>query len=167
MLKVSTSIILVLLFATEASAATWYTFAKDYSDTALYFFDQETVIRQSDTITIWIKYVNDQTAPDTDGSFATARKSTYNCTKRTIQALTTVTYDKAGKFIRTFPDAGRVADAIPGSVGEGLLKTVCAPDFPKNKSGDLYFPVDGNDIFKHTSNYFEYQRLKNTDPAPK
>ena len=167
MKRLVVTISLFMLCASQSFAATWYTFTRNYTDAALYFFDLDTIIKQGDTITIWVKYVNDQSSPDSDGSYSTAQKTLYTCSKRTMQVFTSVIYDKTGKFIRTFPEPSTVIDLVPGSVGEGILKTICAPDFPKNKSGDLYFAVDGNDIFKHTQLYFDFQRAKNNDPAPK
>ena len=156
-----------LLSVTATHASTWYTFSQTQTDTALYFFDLDTVVMQGDTLTIWVKYVNDPMNPDGDGSFATAQKYNFICSKRTLQVFTSATYDKAGKFIRAFPIVGKVKEATPGSIAEGLVTAVCAPDFPKNKSHDLYFQVRGNDILRHTADYFENQRAISTDPAPK
>ena len=167
MFRCLTSLALLLLSVTEARAATWYTFNKNHTDSSLYFFDLDTVVKQGDTTAIWVKVVDDPISPGDGGIFATAIKYNYVCSKRSIQVLTSANYDKTGKFVRSFPDLGKISYAIPGSIGEGMLKTVCASDFPKNKSRDFYFQVEGNDIFKHTANYFEHQRAINTDPAPK
>lgn len=167
MYKALLSSIFALIFPANSNAATWYTFNNVLTDTKVYFFDMDTIQRQGDTVTIWIKYVTDPAVPDTDGSFATASKWSYLCGKRTAQILTSVTYDKAGKFIKTFPNPSLIMDIIPDSVGEAVLKTVCASDFPKNKSQDFYFLADGNDVFRHTARFFDQERAKNSDPAPK
>lgn len=152
---------------TPVYAANWQIYATTNTDTAYFFFDSETVIRQGDTVTIWNKYVNDQSKPDSDGSYATSTRYVYNCSKRTTQALTSAIYDKDGKFISTYPNPGKPTEVIPDSVGEGMLKVVCTPDFPKNKSRSLYYPATDNDVFKHAADLFDFQRAKYTDPAPK
>jgi hypothetical protein len=93
-------------------------------------------------------------------------KEVFLCSKRTSQTMVSASYDKDGKFIRAYPTPGAVEDIVPGSVYAAILKLVCAPDFPKQKSGEFYFPATNNDVFKHTADIFEIERAKNTDPAP-
>ena len=159
-------VLLSVLCGTSAQATNWYTFSEAIATNALYFFDLDTVIKQGRSVTIWSKYVNDRQKPDSDGSYATAQKITFTCDKRTTQVFTTVIYDINGKFIKTFPNPTAVQDVKPGSVIEEMVKAVCAPDFPKNTSGELYFQVTGGDIFTHAANYFDAKRAQTTDPAP-
>ena len=132
----------------------------------MYYFDRDTVIKTSISTTLWVKVVTDTTQEQKDGVYSTALKYLYNCNARTLQVLSSANYDKAGKFIKSFNEPGKAQDIIPGSIGEEILKTVCAPDFPKSKSRDVYFPLEDSDLFKNTNEYFEYLRSR-VDPAPK
>lgn len=162
------SLVLALSCVSGAQAASWYMFNNHYTDTSFFYFDHDTVTKQGSTVTIWVKSVNDQNFPNSDGSLSAAIKDSYDCAKRTVRTLTATTYGKNAQFIRTNSNPGKAEDVIPGSIGEGLLKTVCAPDFPKNKSGDFYFgPIVNNNIFEHAAAYSEYLRAKKANPALK
>ncbi len=160
------SVFLALCCMSQVQAQTWYSFARSFSDTALYFFDVDSVGRQGDTVTVWIKYVGDPISPDVDGSYATAQRFSFECGKHTLHALSTITYDKGGKPIRTHPDTGRAQNVAAGSIGDSLFKAACTADFPKNPSHELYFPVLGNDVFRYTESYFEHMRRSETDHSP-
>ena len=154
------------LASSPAVASTWNTFVEAYNaETALFFFDADTVTKQGDTVTLWVKYVNTKKA-DADGSWATASRYVLTCSKRTAQVLTSSLYDKDGKFMRSFPNPGQSQDIVPDSILEGVHKAACTPDFPRNKSGNLYFPVKDNDIFQHTRSFLEYLESRK-DQAPK
>ena len=156
----------LLTAASTAYASTWNTFVQAYNEeTALFFFDADTVIKQPDSVTLWVKYVHTK-APDSDGSWSTAQRYVIICSKRTAQSQGYSLYDKDGKFIRSSSTLGRVADIVPDSILEGIHKAVCTPDFPKNKSGDHYFPVKDNDIFSYTRRFMEF-RESQKDSAPK
>lgn len=48
----------VLALSQPASASTWNTFAVAFNaDHALYFFDADSVVKDGDTTTLWVKYV--------------------------------------------------------------------------------------------------------------
>jgi hypothetical protein len=166
-LHIRSTLALACLCAAPTFAANWQIFAATNSDKAYFFFDSDTVVKQGDAVTVWIKYVKDQSFPDSDGSYATAMREIFTCSKRTTQVLTSVIYDKTGNFIKTYTNPGKPEEIIPDSVSEGMLKAICTPDFPKNKSRDLYFPATDNDVFKHAASLFDWRREKNTDPAPK
>lgn len=154
-----------IFLAMPSLASTWNTFAKAFNtESALFFFDSDTVIRQPDMVTLWVKYVNTK-APDADGSWLTAQRYVFTCSKRTAQVMTTSLYDKDGKFFKSLPNPGRATDIVPDTILEQILQAVCTSDFPKNKSRDLYFPVEDNDIVSHTKRWVEYvETLK--DKAP-
>ena len=132
----------------------------------MYYFDRDTVIKTSISTTLWVKVVTDTTQEQKDGIYSMALKYLYNCNALTLQVLSSASYDKAGKFINSFNEPRIAQNIIPGSIGEDLLKAVCAPDFPKSKSRDVYFPLEGSDLFENTNQYFEYSRSR-VDPAPK
>ena len=164
---VATSVCFVMsLLSSHAIASNWNTFAQAYNvDSALFFFDADTVLKQGDTVTLWMKSVNTK-QPDSDGSWATASRYVITCSKRTAQVMTNSLYDKDGKFISSRNTPGQPTDIIPDSILEEIHKAVCTPDFPRNKSGNLYFPVKGNDIFQYTRFFVEYIESKK-DQAPK
>ena len=156
----------VALTSSSTFASTWNTFVEAYnSETALFYFDADTVIKQSDVVTLWVKYVNTK-QPDSDGSWSTASRYVLTCSKRTAQVMTASLYDKEGKFMRSLPNPERPFDISPDSILEGVHKAACTADFPRNKSGTLYFPVKDNDIYQHTRSFLEYLESKK-DSAPK
>jgi hypothetical protein len=158
-------VLAALLASSSGLASTWNTFAEAFNEeTALFFFDADTVLKQGDSVTLWVKYVNTK-KPDSDGSWSTAQRTLIVCSKRTQQILSSSIYDKDGNFIRSFSEPGKVRDIAPDSIIEGIHQAACAADFPRNKSKKLYFPVDDNDIYQHTRRYLEY-RESQRDKAP-
>ncbi|NYG33606.1 surface-adhesin E family protein [Sphaerotilus montanus] len=154
------------IFCGQAGAATWYGFNKIYTDKNMYYFDRDTVMKTSISTTLWVKVVTDTTQEQNDGIYSVALKYFYNCSARTLQVMVSANYDKTGKFLKSFNEPGRAQDIIPDSIGEGIMRVVCASDFPKSKSRDVYFPIEDSDLYKNTNEYFEYIRSK-ADPAPK
>ena len=155
---------LCVTFCGSASASTWNFLWVGNEDTR-YFFDADTVEKNRDITTVWIKTVQ-TTRPDDDGSWATALRWKINCTKRTIQALAMSLYDRDGKFIRSINTIGQESAVIPDSTGEGVLKIACEPNFPRDTSGSKYFKLDSNDVFQATRNYVEMKKSQ-IDSAPK
>jgi hypothetical protein len=153
-----------LFFGTTAAfASTWFGTAAGNDDT-YYFFDADSVEKNREITTVWIKTVQIHRAED-DGSWATAYRWRMNCSKKTIQTLTASIYDKDAKFIKSFPNAGRESEVVPDSTGEAMLKLACTADFPKSKSGKGYWRIESNDIFQATRNYAEYLKSQK-DTAP-
>ena len=148
----------------EALASSWYTTNVGNNDTS-YYFDAESVSRTKDVILVWIKTVQNY-AVDTDGSWATAYRWKFNCTRKTIQTMASSTYDKDGKFIKSNTNPSGETEVIPDSTGEGMLRLTCAADFPKNKSEKDYVKVSDNDVFEATRRYVQYVKSK-VDTAPK
>ena len=157
----------LLICSSVANAANWYMFSSNYSNDSLFFFDHDTVTRHGDEVTLWEKYVRDLDKPDTDGSYSTAMKVTYSCSKRTSRHHTYSTYDKNGDFIRSSQFPGEVTDIVPDSVGEGLLKVVCGKNFPREKAKGDYFPVKYNDIFAFAKTYFSKLKASKFDLVSK
>ena len=87
-----------------------------------------------------------------------------NCTKRTIQTLSSSTYRADGKFIRSYLPSASADVVVPDSVGAGIIKVVCMADFPKitPATKGLYFKISGNDPFATTKNFSEMK----IDKAP-
>jgi len=106
-----------------------------------------------------MKSVN-TTKPDSDGSWATAFRWKINCAKRTIQTLAWSSYGNDGKFIRSGSTPGVESEVVPDSIGEGILKIACEPNFPNDKSGNSYFKLEGIDVFQATRNYMNLKTPK-------
>jgi hypothetical protein len=161
----------VFLIATTAlgataTASTWNSFRRAYnSDIALYFFDADTVVKQGETVTLWIKHVRTKTS-DADGSWQSSMREIVNCPKRTAQILSYSIYNKDGSFIRSVNLAGAASDIAPDSILEQIHKAVCSADFPRSQSRDLYFPVENNDPATYTRIFVEYLEGQK-DLAPK
>jgi len=155
------------LCSVTAHAGTWYAFSDiDVNDT-VFFFDSETVARQGDSVTFWAMGIREANSPNPDGSYSTAVKWVYSCSKRTAQELTVSAYGKTGQFIRADANPSRERDVIPGTVDETILETVCASDFPQDRSGKHYFRIKGNDIYRAAKDVFDSKNAQNIDPAPR
>ena len=153
------------ILSTSAMSATWFAFVDASTVDAYYFFDADTVIKDRDVTTIWLKTVRKVTA-DNDGAWANAAKWKVGCKARTIQTLTSSDYDKAGQFIKSYNNPESVNEIVPDSVGETVSKIACAADFPKNTSGKDYFKINDNDVFASTRRALE-ARKSTVDSAPK
>jgi len=106
-------------------------------------------------------------SPNPDGSYSNAVKWAYSCSNRTVQKLTLTAYDKTGRFIRADPNASKERDVIPGSVEETILKTVCASDFPQDKSEKHYSRISDNDIYRAAKAVFASRDARDVDQAPR
>ena len=164
MTKRALVIVFCMLLGSSAFASTWH-FTWVGNDDARYFFDAETVEKNRDITTLWIKTVRTNT-PDNDGSWATALRWRLNCSKRTIQTLAWSTYAKDGKFIKSNSTPDQETPVVPDSTGESMLKLACEAGFPRDGSGSKYVKVEGNDVFQATKNLIEYQKSQ-VDVAPK
>jgi hypothetical protein len=147
-------VVAALLASSSGLASTWNVFTSAINDDAVFFFDADTVVKQGDSVTLWVKYVNTK-KPDSDGSWSTAQRTLIVCSKRTHQILSSSIYDKDGKFIRSFSEPGKVFEIAPDSIIEGIHKAACAAGFPRNKSEKLYVEIFDNDIYQHTKRYLQ------------
>lgn len=144
-----------------ASSWHWATFSNDETQ---YFFDADTVEKNREIVTVWVKTVEVK-GPSSSGTLASAQRWRMDCMKRTLQVMAASTYDKDGKFIRSFQAADKPEVVLPDSTGEAMLKVACAPDFPKDKSGKLYIKLEDNDVFRATRTWVEI-RNSQKDSAP-
>jgi len=163
-LQLLTFLMFCSFVANNARASTW-NFAWVGNEETRYFFDADTVEKNKEFVTVWIKTVQ-TTAPDNDGSWAMALRWRMNCSKRTILSLASSTYDKDGKFIKSATPSGSETPVIPDSTGEAMLKIACEANFPRDSSGDRYFKLNGIDVFQATRNYVD-MRKSQVDSAPK
>lgn len=152
---------------TSAFASEWNSFILVNNEDSEYFFDAESVNKTKDTVTLWVKSVQ-KSKVDKDGSWSMANNWQINCSKRTLKGLSWSTYDSAGQFIRSNSTGGLETSVVPDSVGEGVLKTACMADFPRNTPGTKtsYFKIEGNDVFASTKQFVEFYKSR-VDNAPK
>ncbi len=167
MFKRLTFVALVAGSISPAQAATWNGFKTAYTDSFLVFFDAETVSRQGDIVTVWLKYVNNPDKPDAGGAYSSAVKEKYFCSTRTSQVFVTATFDKNGAPIMTTSTPSATVDVIPGTIGETMFKIICSPGFPNDTSETLYGPVAKNDPVGFTLGFFQYAKSLAAQPASK
>jgi hypothetical protein len=156
---------LLMVASTSNIASTWNVLVNAGNNESLYFFDADSVDKVREITTIWIKTVR-TTSPYNDGSWATALRWRFNCTKKTVQTLSMSNYDIDGKFLKSYPEPSKEESVIPDSNGDIALKVSCQPDFPRNKSGRDYAVIADNDVFRATREYVEYMKSRK-DMAPK
>jgi len=147
-----------------AIAADWYTLFVGGTD-AVWFFDAATVEKSKDVMRVWVKTYRTRNA-DTEGAWATAQRVDYDCAKRTFRAMSISDYHQDGSFKRSWAGMKEAADIVPDSIGESLLQTVCAKDFPLSRSNKNYVKTPSNNPGVFTKFYVE-QLDSQTDQAPK
>ena len=152
-------------FTTQAAASTWNIVIGGWTEHQVFFFDADSVVKQGEFVTVWLKYVKTG-EPDKDGSWSSALRTKYDCSKLTMQTLSVSAYDKTGKFVEQYPDADKVREIVPDSLGAKLLVVVCAKDFPNDVSGNIYSEIRNNDVYAYTKGLLEYLASKR-DLAPK
>lgn len=153
--------------AQSGTPAAWHYFSNAGTDVSRWYFDARSVERSGATLTIWIKYVKRPDTPDSDGSYSTAQRYAYDCAANTSQILASVIYDRDARFMRTLPNPGSVTPIRPGSVAEAIMKTVCSSTFPREPGSGGYEAVAGGDIYAHSAAYWDRQRLRDVDIAPR
>ncbi len=158
----------VLLLVTSglpALASNWHFIATVTTDQSLFYFDADSVVKERESVLVWIKAVRMHT-PDKDGAWASATRYKFNCKKRTRQYLSSSDYTQTGDFIKSYPQSGSEAEVVPDTVAEHFLSMSCAPDFPRSKSQKFYIKVPDNDIYAATRRVVLGERLR-SDEAPK
>ena len=155
----------LLTVGSLANAATWYTFSDAVNDYKMYFFDASSVEKKGDNVTLWLKYVNSD-QPDNDGSYSTATRMYFACAEKTFQGLNSSIYDKDRKFMRSYPNPGKVNQIEPKTLIAVISEVVCMPDFPKDTSGKYYFAVKDNNIYIHAARYYADLKARKIDSAP-
>lgn len=147
-----------------ASAATWNIFWRNTNE-ALFFFDADTVEKSGNTVTLWVKAVR-KWQGDLDGSWAHAERWRFNCSARTIQTLSSSSYNNSGDFIKSNNKPSAPSLVPPDSIGETVLKIACEPNFPRDTTGSSYFMIDPNDVFKARDIWLQHESSQ-VDTAPK
>ena len=109
------------LCATPALASDWFYVGKNsYGST--YEIDRETLIRDGNSVTFWLRVKYGPGSPQGEADGYTARRRA-DCTDRSYQDLQTE-YMKNGDIQRT-SDAEEKRFAPPGSIAETVLKSAC------------------------------------------
>lgn len=139
--------------APKGTSVTWYTLTKTLPH-SVYFFVPDSVVRRNDIVTLWVKYVNDPAFPDSDGSYSTAFKESFDCKNRTLSGLAVVTYSKDQFVMSLNQEAQPATPIVPDSWADDARSVFCLADFPQLAHPDLYFPATNNDIYAHSTAWF-------------
>ena len=133
----------------------WNRFSFTSKSGTVYYFDADSVMTNGDMVTLWLQYVKNTKQPDEDGSYSTAQKVYFSCSNRTVQVTNESTYDKTGLFIRANSKPYDIQKIEPDDIlSYRTLMMVCASDFPRSKSMDQYYPVEGNNIYNDAVDYY-------------
>lgn len=156
------------IYSVFANAATWV-ILKTYTDNSVNFFDFDTVNKSNNKVTLWVKRVYDENAPGEGEVYSVAEKHLYSCRKRTQLILTTDSYNKESKLISTYKSPSNMvgSEVVPDTVGEEMLKEVCAINFPSKEfiiRKSFYYGT--NDIYGFAKKYFEDKKALKDDQAP-
>lgn len=145
----------VVCFVGSAQAATWNMFKNAWNSEKVFFFDADTVEKQGDAVTVWVKYVrNTALPPEYDGGYARASRVLYRCATRGARTLSYSVYNRNGQFMSSIDlPVGFVN--FPVYIGAEIFRVVCAKEFPNSKAGIDYFEIVDNDIFRHAAIFFE------------
>src|ERR1700730_16584547 len=154
------------IFSLSGHAATWNVFSV-FVEKSLYFFDSESTIKSGPTVTVWVKQVQDESSLGPDDVASVAYREVFNCAKRTYQVLQSLNYARDGAVKSSYATPGAMAEVVPDSIADGLMKAACQLDFPKLTHQDLYTLASPNDIFAYAKNYFSWTSMQKNDPAPK
>ena len=137
-------------------AATWFNMTPLNDDEMVVFFDLETLSKDKNGAVLWINFTKDALQPRSDGIYSNIIRERIVCERRTIQALSSVNYDKDGNSLGTYSQPGTPQDVIPGSVGETIMRIVCTKDFPKSTEEYQLVQVLHNDTKNFAKNYFNH-----------
>jgi len=144
------TLIFLLAVSVSAAASSWNFISAVNSDSSYYFFDADSIQRESGNILIWVKNVR-KTSPDSDGAWATAIRYKIDCRQRNFQNMGASDYDYNNNFIKSYPKVGLVTVPPPDSIGEGIINVVCKSNFPNDKSANAdYVRILDNDVFAAT-----------------
>jgi hypothetical protein len=155
------------VFSLSGHAATWNVISSMFGESSVYFFDSESTINDGPKVTVWVKQVHDESNLGTDGVASVAYREVFNCANRTYQILQSIEYGKDGTAKGGSPTPSQMAEPVPDSIADGLMKVACQSDFPKLTHQDLYTLASPNDIFSYARKYFSWIALQKNDPAPK
>ena len=146
-------------------ASAWHLLWSVQSDNSGYFFDAETVEKQSEYRSVWIKSVRKR-SPDADGAWASSYRYKINCKNKNYRILFVSDYDSSNRFIKSYPNPSEERSPPPDSIAEAILVTVCKSSFPNDSSEKSdYWKVPDNDVFSATRKLREWDDKK-SDNAP-
>ena len=146
-------------------ASAWHLLWSVNSEYSGYFFDSETVEKQNEYRSVWIKTVRKR-SPDADGAWASSSRYKINCKNKTYRILSVSDYDLNNRFIKSYPSPSEERSAPPDSVAEAILVTVCKSSFPNDSSEKSdYWKLPDNDVFSATRKLREWDDKK-FDKAP-
>lgn len=106
----------------------------------VFFLDEETIEKKGKVVSVWVKEVSNQ-------KFIRPGEASYrmtlweaNCSKGTIQALSSASFNSNGDGISATNQPGDLMKIVPETRGAEYHKMFCNPKFPEIAS--LTKPVD-------------------------
>lgn len=117
-----------------AAAATWNVIWDNVSAKTVWMFDSEGIVKKNGNTLVWANmYFNPKTAK---GNVVQSKvRYSINCANRTLQTLSVTDYGPDGNVQNSSLASSAIADAIPDTLGEGLVIAVCAPSRAKALGG--------------------------------
>ncbi|UQP02228.1 hypothetical protein L0Z36_10105 [Burkholderia multivorans] len=137
-MKNTTCALAALLVANAAVAADWRPIEGVWAQGARFAIDQSTISRTGKLTKVWVKASFDTPQHYHVGSEPRVYQSAisqyvFDCRTRQASIVQSVTYDKAdgdGVPVEStkYPNpTENMAEVVPGSIGAGLLQSVCRP----------------------------------------
>ncbi len=152
----------------EPHNATWYYFVNGISDTAVFFFEYNSIEKQGNAVTLLEKFIRDSEKAEPNEINSMTQKITYFCDKRTSRTLARSSYNKKGELVFTSTDESEETVVKSNTLAESMLTAVCSADFPQAEGSDLYKPIAADsDVYAAAHRYFDYLKAAKDDPAPK
>ncbi|MGX9784454.1 surface-adhesin E family protein [Janthinobacterium lividum] len=106
----------------------------------VFFLDEESIEKKGKVVSVWVKEVSNQ-------KFIRPGEASYrmtlweaNCSKKTIQALSSASFNSNGDGISATNQPGDLMKIVPETRGAEYHKMFCNPKFPEISS--LTKPVD-------------------------
>ena len=163
MTRIITIAIVVCSLSTPlAEAATWYAFVRISTESQIEFFDQDSVVKNNNNVTIWQKWIENPRTLKNGDSFETTVKIEYNCKLKTARMYSHISHDESGNTLQAFTQPGKTTDVVPGTIGEETLHAICKTDFPRKLNAKEFVLVKDNDPAAFAQNIFDNV----TDTAP-
>jgi hypothetical protein len=143
-----------MIFPSAASAVDWRMVYVEIDD-ALVFFDADSIVKEGETIEVWVKTVRLK-KPFLNGAWGISVRKRHDCQRRTGHYMAFVNYDYDGTYKSSEKGLSSSNYVPPGSIEETLLNVFCTAGFPGDKSGSVYGTESYKDVFKARSAYLKY-----------
>lgn len=130
--------LLLLLGATEASAAEWYRLSMSGDEDSVTFIDESSLsVSPQGTRRAWMYIINKDKS-------STKYLESVKCKARESGTISSITYAKGGKVTNSYNvKVPEYTPVIPETVGETMLNAICSPSIKQFaiKRGGYYAPL--------------------------